>query len=220
MQKKCSKSRKLLSFILCSVLIVAMALFTGCNGSSAGNGGRAGDSTKSEDSTGTDGGTGSDESGTSDDGTGSDESGSPEDETDAEGSSQTEGSTGTDDGTGSDESGTPGEPDSSAQSDGGVLGEGSTKFAFAMEDAEGGKTQWEIHTDQKTVGEALLELGLIDGEDSEFGLYVKTVNNITLDYDKDGMYWSFYINDEYAQSGVDSTEIKEGDTYLLKAEKS
>lgn len=186
MQKKCSKSRKLLSFILCSVLIVAMALFTGCNGSSAGNEGRADDSRKSEGST----GTGSDESGTSDDGTGSDESG------------------------------TPGEPGSGAQSDGGILGEGSTKFAFAVEDAEGGKTQWEIHTDQKTVGEALMELGLIDGEDSEFGLYVKTVNNITLDYDKDGLYWAFYINDEYAQSGVDSTEIKEGDTYLLKAEKS
>ena len=216
MQKKCSKSRKLLSFILCSVLIVAMALFTGCNGSSAGNEGRADDSRKSEGST----GTVSDESGTSDDGTGSDESGTPEDETDAESSSQTEGSTGTDDGTGSDESGTPGEPGSGAQSDGGILGEGSTKFAFAVEDAEGGKTQWEIHTDQKTVGEALMELGLIDGEDSEFGLYVKTVNNITLDYDKDGLYWAFYINDEYAQSGVDSTEIKEGDTYLLKAEKS
>ena len=101
-----------------------------------------------------------------------------------------------------------------------VLGEGSTKFDFTVVDKEGGKTEFEIHTDKKTVGEALVELKLIEGEDSEYGLYVKTVNNITADYDKDGMYWAFYINDEYAMSGVDSTEIKEGESYSFKIERS
>ncbi|MBQ2923597.1 MAG: DUF4430 domain-containing protein, partial [Tyzzerella sp.] len=53
-----------------------------------------------------------------------------------------------------------------------------------------------------------------------YGLYVKTVNGTTLDYDKDGMYWSFYINGDYAMTGVDVTEIKAGEKYSFKAEKS
>jgi len=58
-------------------------------------------------------------------------------------------------------------------------------------DKEGSETQFEIHTEKETVGEALVELGLIAGEESEYGLYVKTVNGITADYDKDGVYWRF-----------------------------
>ena len=100
-----------------------------------------------------------------------------------------------------------------------VLGTGQTVFDFSVTDADGKKTDFEIHTDKKTVGEALLELKLIDGDDGEFGLYVKKVNNITLDYDKDGMYWAFYENGQYAQAGVDLTEIVPGTNYEFRAEK-
>ena len=75
-----------------------------------------------------------------------------------------------------------------------------------------------IKTDKETVGEALLENGLIAGEDGQYGLYVKTVNGITLDYDKDGKYWAFYEENTYANQGVDSTPIKEGGVYTFKPE--
>lgn len=99
-----------------------------------------------------------------------------------------------------------------------VLGEGETQFAFVVVDGEGKETKFEIHTDKTTVGEALLDLNLIAGEESEFGLYVKTVNGITADYDTDGTYWGFYIDGEYASTGVDSTEITAGAIYTLKVE--
>ena len=76
-----------------------------------------------------------------------------------------------------------------------------------------------ITSDAETVGQALLDEELIAGEDSQYGLYVKTVNGLTLDYDKDGAYWAFYVNGEYATSGVDSTEIEDGQTYSFRAEK-
>ncbi|MGN0245506.1 MAG: DUF4430 domain-containing protein [Lachnospiraceae bacterium] len=106
-----------------------------------------------------------------------------------------------------------------AQKDVTVLGEGQTVFTFNVTDADGNETNFEIHTDKETVGEALLELDLIAGEDSEYGLYVKTVNGITADYDKDQTYWAFYVNGEYAQTGVDSTNVTAGDTYSFKVEK-
>ena len=88
----------------------------------------------------------------------------------------------------------------------------------AVTDKDGNETQFEIHTDKETVGEALQELNLIDGEEGEYGLFVKTVNGITADYDTDGVYWAFYVNGEYATSGVDVTQITEGDSYALKVE--
>ena len=106
-----------------------------------------------------------------------------------------------------------------AQTDVTVLGEGQTVFTFNVTDADGNETNFEIHTDKETVGDALLELDLIAGEDSEYGLYVKTVNGITADYDKDQTYWAFYVNGEYAQTGVDSTNVTAGDTYSFKVEK-
>ena len=69
-------------------------------------------------------------------------------------------------------------------------------------DKEGTETSFEIHTDKKMVGEALQECGLLEGEDGPYGLYVKTVNGITADYDVDQTYWAFYINGEYAMTGV------------------
>lgn len=88
-----------------------------------------------------------------------------------------------------------------------VLGEGENSFSFTVTDGKGNKTAFEIHTDKTLVGEALQELGLIEGEEGPYGLYVKKVHGITADYDTTGTYWAFYINGEMAMSGVDTTQI-------------
>lgn len=88
-----------------------------------------------------------------------------------------------------------------------VLGEGATTFYFTAQDLDGTVTKYEIHTDAATVGEALLAVELIAGDESEYGLYVTSVNGITADWDTEKAYWAFYIGDEYAQTGVDATEI-------------
>ena len=99
------------------------------------------------------------------------------------------------------------------------LGEGDTEFEFTVAYADGKETKFNISTNKKTVGEALLEQELIEGEDGPYGLYVKTVNGETHDYDVDGTCWSFYVNGEYATSGVDTTEIESGARYMFKVEK-
>ena len=100
-----------------------------------------------------------------------------------------------------------------------VKGEGNTVFYFNVVDGEGNTTKFEIHTDATTVGEALLALGLIQGEDGDYGLYVKTVNGITADYETNGTYWAFYVGDDYGMTGVDLTEITPGATYAFKVSK-
>lgn len=99
------------------------------------------------------------------------------------------------------------------------LGTGSKHFSLKVVDASGEESCFIIGTDETTVGEALQKLGLIEGEEGDYGLYVKTVNGITADYDTDGTYWAFYINGEYAMTSVDMTEITENTEYMLKVEK-
>ena len=109
--------------------------------------------------------------------------------------------------------------ESGNQTDTTVLGEGATIFNFVVVDKEGNESEFEIHTDKTTVGEALLEVKLIEGEEGPYGLYVKTVSGITADYDVDQTYWAFYINGEMAMTGVDVTDVEEGATYSFKVEK-
>ena len=88
-----------------------------------------------------------------------------------------------------------------------VVGDGATVFQFSVVDLEENETKFEIHTDETTVGAALLKLGLIEGEDGPYGLYVMKVNGIEAIYEEDGSYWAFYENGQYGMTGVDLTDI-------------
>ena len=96
---------------------------------------------------------------------------------------------------------------------------GTATFTFQVVDGDGKQTDFTIATDKGTVGEALLAEGLIAGEEGPYGLYVKTVNGITADYDVDGTYWAFYVNGEMAPTGVDATPVEDGAVYAFKVEK-
>ena len=94
------------------------------------------------------------------------------------------------------------------------FGEGS-KTVVVEVIAEEKTITFTIKTDRSIVGDALTDHGLISGEEGAYGLYIKSVNGITADYDVDQAYWAFNINGEYAMTGVDTTEIAEGTTYQL-----
>ena len=110
--------------------------------------------------------------------------------------------------------------DAPVVTDGATLGEGAHSFTLEITDADGKTITATIHTDAETVGEALSNLEIVQGEDSEFGLYIKTVNGITADYDVDQTYWAFYIDGEYAQTSVDMTAVNDGSVYKLAVEKA
>ncbi|MDO4743233.1 MAG: DUF4430 domain-containing protein [bacterium] len=99
------------------------------------------------------------------------------------------------------------------------IGEGDKSFVLEVVNDDTLISKFTVHTDKNTVGEALLDLGVIKGDNGQYGLYVKTVDGITVDYDKDGAYWAFYVDGQYASQGVDSTEIDEGCKYMLKVER-
>lgn len=77
-----------------------------------------------------------------------------------------------------------------------------------------------VKTDAETLGAALLALDLVAGDESQYGLYVKTVNGMTADYDTDGSWWGFNSvkedgTREMMMVGVDGAEISGGEVYEL-----
>ena len=117
-------------------------------------------------------------------------------------------------------SGKPAETTEAPQSGGAVtvLGEGAKSFELTIVDKEGNEHLYLIHTDEEMVGFALIEHELIEGEQGQYGMYIKSVLGQTLDYETDGMYWAFYVNGEYAMTGVDQTPVTADTSYMLKAE--
>lgn len=104
-------------------------------------------------------------------------------------------------------------------SDGATIGEGDKSFITEVVDGDGNTVKFTVLTNEATVGEALQALGVLQGEEGEYGLYIKTVNGVTADYNKDGVYWAFYIDGEYAMTGADMTDVVSDTVYTFRVEK-
>ena len=113
------------------------------------------------------------------------------------------------------ESGTNGVWANATYLDDTTLGSGAKTITVEVS-AEDKTVVFTVKTDADTVGDALLANNLIAGEEGAYGLYVKVVNGIMADYDVNQCYWAFYIDGDYAMSGVDTTRIDEGATYKLE----
>ena len=70
-----------------------------------------------------------------------------------------------------------------------------------------------VNTDKDTLGEALIDCGLIAGDEGAYSINVKHVNGIEADYDKTQTYWGVTKNGESVMTGVDLEEITDGAKY-------
>ena len=73
-----------------------------------------------------------------------------------------------------------------------------------------------LNTDKNTLGDALKEYELIEGDNGAYGLYVKKVNGIRADYDSDKAYLAFFKDGSPLEAGVDSTQINSGDSFEIR----
>ena len=96
-----------------------------------------------------------------------------------------------------------------------TFGEGKNTVTVEVKAGEQ-SIKFTVNTDKDTVGAALMEHKLIDGDHGDYGLYVKKVNGITADYDTDKAYWAFYVADAYANAGIDQTKIEKDKLYRLE----
>ncbi len=96
-----------------------------------------------------------------------------------------------------------------------ALREEAITITVTVTDDKGENTVFTIETKARYLRGALEQENLVQGDESEFGLYVKIVNGVEADYDKNGAYWGFYKGGEYLPSGIDTTPIEDGDAFEI-----
>ncbi|MCD7807542.1 MAG: DUF4430 domain-containing protein [Lachnospiraceae bacterium] len=96
--------------------------------------------------------------------------------------------------------------------------EGSKTLTIQVIDDNGETTSYTVKTDAEYLRQAMDETdGLTyEGTESEYGMYVETVNGITADYNTDGAYWAFYVDGEYCNYGIDSQPVNDGEVYTIE----
>lgn len=92
------------------------------------------------------------------------------------------------------------------------------EFTVEVTKNDGTTKTFPLQSDKKNVGDALIAEGLIEGEDGQYGWFITKVDGEYHKYEDDGKYWAFYIDGEYANTGVSETPITAGATYTFRAE--
>lgn len=102
------------------------------------------------------------------------------------------------------------------------LQQGSKIITVQVVDDTGKTTDYSHKTDAAYLRQALEEIeGLtLEGDESDYGLYVKVVNGVRAVYETDGAYWSFYINGEYSTESVDTQPVTDGDAFTIQYERA
>lgn len=78
-------------------------------------------------------------------------------------------------------------------------------------------TIYELQTEAEFLKQAMEEAeGLtFSGTEGPYGLMIDTVNGEKADYNTNGAYWSFYVNDEYCNYGIDAQPVMDGDRFTI-----
>lgn len=93
--------------------------------------------------------------------------------------------------------------------------QGAKTFTVEVVHSDGVSRTFTYNTDAEYLGGVLLEEGLIQGEDGQFGLYIITVDGEDAVYERDGGYWALYEGDDYAMQGIDLTPVMDGSEFSL-----
>ena len=94
---------------------------------------------------------------------------------------------------------------------------GSKQITIAVVNSKAETTTYSLKTDAQYLRQAMDEAeGLTySGTEGAYGLMIDTVNGETADYSVDASYWSFNVNGEYCNYGIDQQPVNDGDAFSI-----
>ncbi len=94
---------------------------------------------------------------------------------------------------------------------------GSKNITIEVINQTSQSTVYDVSTDAEYLKQAMDEAdGLTySGTESEYGMMVEVVNGETAIYGENNAYWSFYVNGEYCNYGIETQPIANGDAFQI-----
>ena len=90
--------------------------------------------------------------------------------------------------------------------------EGAKAVTVEVIHGDGSQKVFELHTDAETLRQACEEKNLIAGQESQYGLFIQSVDGETAD-DSLQQWWCITKGGEVHNYGADETMIADGDRY-------
>ena len=92
--------------------------------------------------------------------------------------------------------------------------QGDKTITVTVVHGDASEKSYTLHTSSENLRGALEEQSLVEGTESQYGLYVLTVDGETAD-DSAQQWWCFTKGGETLMTGVDDTMIADGDQYEI-----
>ena len=93
---------------------------------------------------------------------------------------------------------------------------GSKGYTVTVVHKDGSEKVFEYRTDEEYLAGALLEEGLVSGDNTQYGLTIITVDGEAAVWEKDNAYWSILVDGEYAITGASEIPVRDGSNYTLE----
>ena len=93
---------------------------------------------------------------------------------------------------------------------------GSKGYTVTVVHKDGSAKEFAYRTDAEYLAEALLEEGLVSGDNTQYGLTIITVDGEAAVWDKDNAYWAIWIGEEMAITGASEIPVYDGSTFKLE----
>ena len=92
---------------------------------------------------------------------------------------------------------------------------GSKTITITVVHKDGTEKTFTYRTDAEYLDQVLLAEGLIEGYNDQYGFVVEKVDGEAAIWETDSAYWSLYIGQEYATTGISSTPVYDGSEFRL-----
>lgn len=95
--------------------------------------------------------------------------------------------------------------------------DGVKTFTVTVTHANGTSKGFNLSTDAEFLGDYLVDRGIIEIGGADEGMFNYADGEAAI-YEVDQTYWGFYVNGEYATTGIFDTPIEDGVHYELRHE--
>ncbi|MBR4972801.1 MAG: DUF4430 domain-containing protein [Oscillospiraceae bacterium] len=92
---------------------------------------------------------------------------------------------------------------------------GAKQITVVVVHKDGTEKTFTYHTDEEYLDKVLLAEGLITGYEDQYGLVIEKVDGEAAIWETDSAYWSLYVGEEYATTGISTTPVYDGSTFKL-----
>ncbi len=93
--------------------------------------------------------------------------------------------------------------------------EGSKSIEVVVVHKDGSEKVFPVKTDAEYLAQVLVDEGIVEDNQTEYGLYILVADGEYADYNADGGWWAVYDGDTQATVGASELPIKDGGTYKV-----